>query len=96
MPESSYDAVLQELDQASKGTNLRCGDLINMLERLGFVVTRGHSGNHYTFYHPQIQEFTGGNFNGGSGRNGQLLPVYVRSVRKVLRAWEDELRNLEA
>lgn len=96
MPEYSYDAVLQELDHAAGGgSNLRCKELIKMLEGLGFAVTRGKSGNHHTFSHPRIPGFTGGNFNGGSGKNAQLLRPYVRNVRRVLKAWEDELRNLE-
>lgn len=98
MAKPRYDDLVQALHQAARagGENLRCDDLVRMLEGLGFVVTRGSSGNHYTFTHPSIAEFHGGNFNGGSGRNPQLKPVYVRSVLKVLRELEDELRMLES
>jgi hypothetical protein len=65
-----------------------------MLGDLGFQVRRCGSGGHRVFSHPKLRGFTGGNYNGGHGRNDQLKASYVRNVIRILEDWEHELRAL--
>ena len=93
----AYDAVLVILDAAlaSGGQNLRDGDIRSMLEGLGFNVRAGSKAGHCTFSHSGLVGFPGGNYCGGHGKRPQVKICYIRNVRRVLREWATELKDLE-
>lgn len=89
MAKLSYDDVLRKLNE--RRYSLRCDELIDCLEDLGFVVEASSRGNHHTFTHPGIPDFHGSNFDCGHGKNPQLRAVYVGKVIKTIEKYGDEI-----
>jgi len=85
-----YDALENEL--STSGANLRCSDLKNLLEAAGFNVKR-KNGNHYVFTHDSLEGFTTGSFNGGHGKNPQVLKIYTKKTLKIVKQYKDELKK---
>ena len=95
MPSKLYDQAIQQLSNA--GAGLRCNDLIQVLQSLGFTVDSRNSGGHKTYVSKALSDvspFKTGNFNGGHGSNAEVKPFYVKNVLKLLRLYETELREL--
>jgi len=82
-------SVLQE-----RTTNIRCSELVAMLESLGFTVRKGANGGHRVFIHNRLDGFYSSSFDGGHGRDDIVKPVYVRIVRRILLEHESDLRAL--
>jgi predicted RNA binding protein YcfA (HicA-like mRNA interferase family) len=76
------------------GPDLRCSELVSLLEALGFVVRDGNKGGHKVYVHPKLTDFTSSSFNCGHGRNAQVKKNYIRNVIRVLTANETELTKL--
>lgn len=91
MAKYSFIQAVKYLSESS--ANISCKDLCRLLTDLGFVVKRGSSGCHYTFSHPKIDGFYGGNFNCGHGAT--MLPVYPRNVLRTLKDLQVELEEME-
>lgn len=85
-------AALERL-RAGKGS-IRCGEVIAILESLGFVVKRRGSAQHHAYNHQALApEFKGANF-GCPHRSGEPVKNnYISNVMRVLRQYEDELLN---
>lgn len=77
--------------QASR-KSIRCHELVELLESLGFTVRDGKRGGHKVFTHPHLPAFHSASFNCGHGRNPEIKPAYIRNVLRVLDTHEDELR----
>lgn len=92
---SRPDEVQAAIDRlATSGASLRCKDVEQLLRGLGFDVREGKKAGHRVVSHPELVDFTGTNFTCGHGRNPEIKPAYVKSLRKVLESHADALREL--
>ncbi|MCH8537127.1 MAG: type II toxin-antitoxin system HicA family toxin [Alkalimonas sp.] len=73
------------------GSALRCKDVVQALESLGFEVRDGKRGGHKIFVHDRLQDFYSGSFNCDHGKNPQIKPGYIRNIRKILEQYSEEL-----
>lgn len=87
------EKVLQSLRQRKR--NIRCNELIEGLEKLGFTVRDGKRGGHKLFMHPELADFHGGSFNCDHGKNPQIKPVYVSNIIKLLEQYQEALTALK-
>ena len=87
--------VQAAIDTLSTGASIRCNTMTRLLEGLGFVVRDGRKQGHKVFTHPALDAFTASSFSCGHGRNPQIKPYYVASIRKVLESHSVDLRKLE-
>lgn len=90
MPISRYDAVLQSFREG--GANLRCSEVKRLLEELGFEVHDGKKGNHRTFTHDHVQEFHGGHYDCGHGKDSEVRRCYTRDIIRIIEKYETEIR----
>lgn len=86
----TLDQAREQL-KASKKT-IRCHELEQLLESLGFEVRDGNGGGHKVFTHPNLTTFHSGGFNCGHGKNPEIKPAYITRVLRVLAEHEDDLR----
>jgi len=84
-----FDGVVNRLRAA--GATVRCRDLAEALESLGFEIRSGRKQGHKVFVHHGIPSFTTGAYTCGHGRNPEIKPVYVKKVVSLLRQYETEL-----
>lgn len=83
--------VLNTLRQ--KTANLRCKEVLQMLDLLGFKIRDGRRGGHKIVSHPRLEGFIGTNFDCGHGANSQIKPVYIRKLIKIIDDWQVELEQ---
>jgi len=81
-------------DWRQRKTNLRCNEVKAGLEHLGFTVRDGRRGGHKIVSHPQLKDFFGTDFNGGSGPNDLVKPRYIEKLTRVLSDWMEELEQI--
>lgn len=81
-------------DWQGRVASVRCLELCNGLEHLGFTVRKAGSSGHKVISHADLPEFWGANFNCGHGTNDYVKPVYVRKILRVLSENSDELEQL--
>lgn len=94
---SSPDKVQAAIDVlATRKANLRCEEIISLLEGLGFVVRDGKKQGHKVVTHPGLDDFVSANFTCGHGRNPGVKPVYAVNLKRVLTTHADALRDLLA
>jgi hypothetical protein len=74
--------------------NLRAAELVGVLVSLGFSVRPASIPNHFVVKHAELENFPGANFAAGHGRNGNVKPVYVSRMRRLIEERADELRIL--
>lgn len=84
-----FDRVLDRLRSASAA--IRCQELADVLESLGFEVRDGKKQGHKVFVHHGVTSFTSGGYTCGHGRNPEIKPVYIKKVVKLLKQYETEL-----
>ena len=75
---------------------LRCKDVVSELEKLGFEVRDGKRGGHKVYVHDGLSEFHSSSFNCDHGKNPQIKPAYLKQVAKVLKTYEQELKEFLA
>jgi hypothetical protein len=85
-----YDRALQKLKEG--GASMRCKDLVDILQTLGFEVRNGKSAGHKVVSHSGLPGFTSAGFNCGHGDNPEVKRPYVKSMVALLERHEDELR----
>lgn len=90
--EMKVSYAITTLKKKKKST--RCNELIEILQKLGFIVRDGRRGGHKLYIHSNLKEFLGGSFNCDHGKNPQIKPVYVQRVIKTLEDFEGELSSL--
>lgn len=86
-----FDEVVEGLRSA--GATVRCQELANSLESLGFEVRDGKKQGHKVFVHHGIAAFTSGAYTCGHGRNPEIKPVYIKKVISLLKQYEKELNK---
>ena len=86
------DKIIANLKRKRRST--RCKEMKNALENLGFILTKGKKGNHWTYMHPYIPEFFGSHYDCGHGRDPELLEAYVSNVVGILSVYRDTLYEL--
>ncbi len=91
MSKVTYDLAIKRLRQSK--ANITCQELVGLLEDLGYEVREGRRGNHRTFTHPELTDWTGGNFDCGHGRNPPILPVYIGKIIKLLEQHKVEIEG---
>ena len=74
--------VRNELDQ--KKSNLRCTEVTELLESLGFDVREGKRGGQRVFVHSGLPDFMSSSFNCGHGKNARVKPCYIRQIVRTL------------
>jgi hypothetical protein len=84
-----FDEAVDRLRSASAA--IRCQELADMLESLGFEVRDGKKQGHKVFVHHGVTLFTSGGYTCGHGRNPEIKPVYVKKIVRLLRQYETEL-----
>lgn len=77
-----------------KKASLRCNDVKQILESLGFTVRDGKRGGHKVFTHTHLTDFEGGSFNCDHGKNPQIKPAYIQRIVKLLEQYKVELAEL--
>lgn len=83
------DAALNRLGSA--GASMRCQELADLLDSLGFEVRDGRKPGHKVFVHHGISSFTSGAYTCGHGRNPEILTVYINKVVRLLKQYEAEI-----
>ena len=68
--------------------------MIRLLTNLGFSVRDGRKQGHKVITHPRLESFASAAFTCGHGRNPQVKPVYVASIRRLLESHADDLQSL--
>jgi hypothetical protein len=87
----SVSDVISRLEEAK--ANIRCSELVSLLEGLGFVVKARKKQGHKTVTHPKIPTAMS-NFTCGHGKNPTVLPVYPIKIRRMLEEHSDQLEKL--
>lgn len=67
-----------------------------LLEALGFKVEDGKQQGHKKVKHPWLSDhhhFRGSNYTCGHGANSELLKHYPKSMSKLVKRYEAELKN---
>lgn len=90
MTDRLYDLVIETL--RTKKAAIRCSEVVNLLESLGFRVSSGKSPGHKVYTHPGLAEFYSASFNCDHGKNPQIKSAYVTNILRVLNAHETALR----
>ena len=88
-------SVRAAVDQLATGRRIRCKEMIRLLEGLGFLVRDGRKQGHKIVTHPGLDDFLATSFSCGHGKNPQIKPHYVASLRKLLESRLDELSDME-
>jgi hypothetical protein len=89
---SSVDDAIRKLRERRQ--TLRCKELIEMLEALGFIVKPAASGGHRTFTHPALSDFFGSGFNcGHNATKEQVRPGYLAKISMLLRKYQKDLER---
>lgn len=89
MPSKQLDEAKQAL--VTRRASLRCGEVTDLLEQLGFVVRSGRAG-HKVYTHPRLKEFATSSYNCGHGKNPEVKSAYISSILRVLEAHDTALR----
>lgn len=84
------EEVVGELSAAKK--SIRCDELAEQLNRLGFEVREGKAG-HRVFVHDGLPHFKSGSYNCGHGRNPEIKPAYITNVLRILGQYQAEIRD---
>ena len=69
--------------------------MVRLLEGLGFLVRDGRKQGHKIVTHPGLDGFLTASFSCGHGKNPQIKPHYVASLRKLLESRLDALSDME-
>lgn len=88
---SLVDEVIARLK--SRPAGLRCLDIVQALESLGYTVTPKKAPHHKVYGHSGTKNYSGGNFNCGHGKDPHVLPAYVRNVVAELSRAKDDLEG---
>jgi len=88
-PQERFDDIVTTLKSAQAA--MRCRDMVNTLESLGFEVRDGRNQGHKVVFHSGIPEFFSDGFTCGHGRNPEIKPAYVQKIRKLLLRHEAEI-----
>ena len=91
VPKADVRAAIAYL---STGVAVRCNVMIRLLTGLGFTVRNGRKQGHKVITHPELDSFTSAAFSCGHGKNPQVKPVYVASMRSLLASHADDLQKL--
>ena len=105
LTEETYDTIYGVMPEAgpgvhaaiaylSTGARIRCDAMIRLLTGLGFSVRDGRKQGHKVITHPGLDVFTSAAFSCGHGKNPQVKPVYVASIRSLLASHADDLQRL--
>ncbi|MCC5886223.1 MAG: type II toxin-antitoxin system HicA family toxin [Gammaproteobacteria bacterium] len=91
---SSPDRVQSAIDVlATRPSNLRCEEVVALLEGLGFVVRDGRKQGHKVVTHPVLDDFLSTSFSCGHGRNPIVKAAYAVILKRVLTIHADALRD---
>lgn len=85
------DNVKQQLLQ--KRGKIRCEEIGDLLESLGFEVRDGKRGGHKIFVHPGLIDFHSGSYNCGHGKNPEIKQAYINNILRILDIFDTELRK---
>ena len=91
MADSLYETAVRTLEDS--GASMRCSELTDLLESLGFTVRDGKLGGHKVFVHDGLPDFKSGSYNCDHGRNPQIKRPYITKVLRVLREHEDDIKK---
>lgn len=89
MSKRILEEVVAELSAGKK--SIRCDELAEQLNRLGFEVREGKSGGHRVFVHGGLPSFKSGSYNCGHGRNPEIKPAYIKNVLRILCQYQAEI-----
>jgi hypothetical protein len=83
--------ILEELK--GSGATLKCEGMRRYLECLGFDVRDGKKEGHKIVTHKGLPSFYSTSYTCGHGKNPEIKPQYVQSIRKTLVQHEEELKE---
>lgn len=89
---STVDDAIEFLKQRKK--TLRCSELTQQLESLGFRVRDCKKIGHKQVTHANLPGFFGSSFSGGHGSDAQVKPGYIGKMIALLSTYRDELEKL--
>lgn len=80
-------------DLTARKANVRCSEMREILEGLGFTIREGSNGNHRIFTHRGLEEFKSSSYDCGHGRDSLIKASYVVKVVRVLSENAIELND---
>jgi hypothetical protein len=93
MDDTLVDQALKALEGA--GGRMRCSELQELLEGLGFYFKKKKTANHKVYFHDHLPNFPSASFNCEHGKDPPVKPSYVqRAKREITLHKEDLLRYL--
>jgi hypothetical protein len=92
MADSPVDDALKQLDKA--GGRIRCSELCELLEGLGFYFKSKKTPGHKVYFHDGLTDFFSGSFNCDHAKDPSVKAGYIQRVRSVLTEFKDALDNL--
>lgn len=84
------DETRERLKASKK--SIRCRELVELMESLGFDVRDGSRGGHKIYTHPHLPDFWSSSFNCGHGKDPEIKPAYITRVLRVLGDHDSDLR----
>lgn len=79
-------------DRLSSGKgSIRCGEVVSILEDLGFTVRPRQNQGHYTYNHEALDKFWGSNFACPHRSGDPVKKNYITNILRVLRDYETQL-----
>lgn len=80
-------------DLTTRKASVRCNQMREILEGLGFTVREGSNGKHRIFTHQGLARFKSSSYDCGHGRDSFIKAPYVTKVVRVLDEYAIELTD---
>lgn len=84
--ERIFQDIVDRLQSAP--SSIRCRELAQYLETLGFEVRDGKKQGHKVFVHHGVVTFSSGAYTCGHGSNPEIKPAYIKNVIRLLKQHE--------
>lgn len=91
MADTHVDRALATLEGA--GNRIKCSELTEFLESLGFYFKSKKTKGHKVFFHDGLPNFSSMSFNCEHSKDPEVKAPYVQRVRRELRNHRDDLNK---
>lgn len=73
---------------------MRCSELKDLIEELGFEVRDGRKGGHKLYFHDGLKDFLSASYNCDHGKNPEIKRSYIIKVIRVIKKYKSELDEI--
>ena len=91
---SKFDKLYRELADKATSANVKCKDFTKLLCDFEFDIKDGGSPGHKVVTHPKISSWYGSNYNCGHSSGVDVKRPYIKKFLKIVKEYEDELREI--